>query len=204
MMNQVLIFAYKNDIIEFQPFSYQDGLPFPLYLPSEIKYGICLMLLLTLHFGIKYRAIIFSYLLAPSTKTSPINYLIWIDQINGIFLGLNILAKILSIAAPVPLEEVFGSNFCEWIDLPGCFYISGSYIWSSFTAIYRILFLKAGHFVKNVVGEWNLLKILLILGFILQLIPTVLLTMFDFRSSSEKLCGHYSTEEKIILQMYKV
>ena len=204
MKNQTLIFAYNNDTIHFQPFSYQNGLPFPLYLPSEIKNLICLLQILALCYGIKFRAIIFSFLRATSTKMGPINYLIWVDQINGISLGLNILGKILSIAIPFPLAEIFGSNFCEWTDMPGCFYISGSYIWSSLTAIYRILYLKASHFVNNVVGERNLLNIMLIFGFVAQITPTIWLTIFDFQSSSEKLCSHHTTEEIIIIQTYKV
>ena len=204
MENQVLIFAYNNATIHFQPFSHQNGLPFPLYLPSEIKHIICILLVLTLCYGIKFRCIIFSFLRAASTKMGPINYLIWIDQINGIFLGFNILAKIFSIAAPVPLAEILGSNFCEWIDLPGCFYIIGSYLWSSFIAIYRILYLKGSHYVKNVIGERNLLNIMLIYGFTVQIIPTFWLAVFDFRSSSEKLCSHHTTEEIIIFQMYQV
>ena len=203
-MDQVLIFTNNKETIQFQPFSYKDGLPFPLNLPLAIKYVICLLQVLTLCYGIILRATIFSFLRAPSTKMGPINYLIWVDQINGIFLGLNIVTKILAIAIPFPLAEVFGSTFCEWIDFLGCFYVTGSYTWSTFTALYRILYLKASHFVKNIIGERTLLNLMLVYGFISQTVIAIWFTIFDFRSNTEKLCGHHTTEEIIIIQTYKV
>ena len=112
MMNKVLIFAYNNDTIHFQPFSYQNGLPFPLYLPSKIKNIICFLQILALSYGIKFRGIIFSFFRAPSTKMGPINYLIWVDQTNGISLELNILGKILLIAIPF--------RFSQWCDTHTC------------------------------------------------------------------------------------
>ena len=48
-----------------------------------------------------------------------INYLIWLDQVNGVFLGVALFNKAVINLLPVPLGEVFGPKFCDWFDLPG-------------------------------------------------------------------------------------
>ena len=82
-----------------------------------------------------------------------INYLIWLDQLNGILQGISILLKCIEISLPVPLSAFVGAEFCRWVDLPGSFYLTGSYVWSCFTAVYRILC------IFNLVGEGMLIKV---------------------------------------------
>ena len=41
----------------------------------------------------RFRSIIFSYLRSPETKMGVINYLIWLDQVNGVFLGVALFNK---------------------------------------------------------------------------------------------------------------
>ena len=94
-----------NSRIIFTPFTGFDALPFPLYLSPPIKILISLVLLIVLAYGSKYRYIIFSYLRAPELKMGPINYLIWIDQVNGVFLGFTILYKAIAINLPFPLRD---------------------------------------------------------------------------------------------------
>jgi hypothetical protein len=115
-----LFLNYQNtsNPIIFKPFRDFENEPFPLYLTFGSQLLLTLLLTLALWFGLSLRAIIISYLRSPDTN-SPVNYLIWIDQLNGILLGVVILVKILAINAPVPLSHIFGERFCEWIDLPG-------------------------------------------------------------------------------------
>ena len=102
-----VFFISSNDStlrILFIPFTGFDALPFPLYLPPSVRIVISLVLLIVLAYGSKYRYIIFSYLRAPELKMGPINYLIWIDQVNGVFLGFTILYKAIAINLPFPLR----------------------------------------------------------------------------------------------------
>ena len=133
-MLSILVDIAHNSSIYFHPLSFQESLPFPLNLSLPFKILISVILILILSFGSKLRVIIFSYLKAPDTKMGPINYLIWIDQANGLFLGVSISYKLIAINCPFPLREMFGETFCEWIDLPGCVYLAGSNIWSSIIA----------------------------------------------------------------------
>ena len=110
---------FDNDIIHYIPFEMNNSLPFPLYLPAFARVMISACLAIALVLGTNYRMMIFKYLQAPETKIGPINYLIWIDQLNGIFLGVSMAIKIILIIIPVPLNEVVGNSFCNWIDLPG-------------------------------------------------------------------------------------
>ena len=206
-MARDIFFIPSNDstiIIIFTPFSGLDSLPFPLYLSPPIKVVFSLVLLIVLAYGSKYRYIIFSYLRAPETKMGPINYLIWLDQVNGVFLGITLFYKAIVINLPFPLSDIIGATLCEWIDLFGSIYLVGSYIWSSCTAMYRIIYFKAQSCIVRVGGEKPLLKIFIFAGLFLHTVGALWLTVFDHRNSSEKLCSHYSNEEMIILYSYKV
>jgi hypothetical protein len=197
------MFDGENSILHFNPFSEEQSLPFPLYLKYPSILFISLTLLISLLIGLKFRAIIFFYLKAPETKIGPINFLIWIDQINGLLLGVTIMLRLIMINNPYPLSETFGKTFCEWIDLPGCIYLVGSYIWSCLTAIYRILLLKAQTWV-NEFGEFKLLSIFLMFGTFLLISSSLWLAMFDYRSISQRMCFHYSIEEAYLFQTYQV
>ena len=114
----------SSSTIQFKPFAEFENEPFPLYLSFGTKLGLTLLLTLSLWFGMTLRTIIINYLRSPDTN-GPVNYLIWIDQLNGILLGIVILVKILAINSPVPLSLIFGESFCEWIvDLPGLSFYS--------------------------------------------------------------------------------
>jgi hypothetical protein len=137
-----------------------------------------------------------------TAKIGPINHLIWIDQINGMFLTLNILSKLFAIAIPVPLENIFGKTFCEWYDLPGSIYLMGSYVWSCLTAVYRLIYIVGSNWMKKVFGEKELLNVMLVVGLVLHSFLAVWVATFDPRNSSEKLCGHHSNAEIAVLNVY--
>jgi hypothetical protein len=134
----------------------------------------------------------------------PINQLIWIDQANGILLGIALFGKMIFILTPLPFDEIFGSQFCDWSDLPGCTYLVGSFIWSSLIAIYRVIYIKAQNWIKNVVGEKRLLRIFMGIAFSFYIPASLWLAMYDYRSSSEIMCYRRSNEETLILLTYQV
>ncbi len=86
----------------------------------------------------------------------------------------------------------------------GCLYLVGSYLWSSFTAIYRVIYLKAQSWLNKVGGERKLLKVFLLAGFTLLTIASLWLTLFDPRNSSEKMCNHYSNEVAVLFYTHQV
>ena len=133
-----------------------------------------------------------------------INHLIWLDQVNGDFLAIAMTIKAVLNIIPFPLLDVFGAQFCEWIDLPGNIYISGSFLWSALTAIYRVLFIKATTWIRRKNNEKIVLVVCLTLGFTLQLPIALWLTKYDSWSSFEKLCTHYSNEKINIQLAYQV
>ena len=206
-MIDALFYAFSNDSLATIPwtsFSREESLPFPLYLSPPARIFILILQTITLAIGFKFRSIIISYLRAPDTKASAINVFIWIDQINGCLLGVSILGKCVMISSPVPLSEVLGQQFCQWVDLPGCVYLAGSFIWSSLTAAYRILFIKAQNCISNGIGYNKLFSIFLATGFSIHFPISLWLSIFDYRSSSDKMCTHNSDQENAIYLKYKV
>jgi hypothetical protein len=127
----------SNATLNFYPLEDHESLPFPLNHHPGWKIGITVMQLTTFIFGLKLRATIFAYLLCPESKLGPINVLIWVDQVNGIFLAMGIALRMMAINLPFPLSHVFGNDFCKWIGLPGCIHLCGSIFWSCLIAIYR-------------------------------------------------------------------
>ena len=126
-----------NVTVLFYPLEDHQSVPFPLNHHPSWKVGITVMQILTFIFGLKLRVIIFSYLLCPESKLGPINVLIWMDQINGIFLAIGTALRMMAVNSPVPLSNIFGNEFCKWIGLPGCIHLCGSIFWSCLIAFYR-------------------------------------------------------------------
>ena len=99
--------------------------PFPMNLGSLLKSLISMTLLLVLFFGLKLRLKIFKYLASDEAKMKPINVLICIDQLNGLLQGISIIFKVVAFNLEIPLSNVLGATFCEWVDLPASFYLIG-------------------------------------------------------------------------------
>jgi hypothetical protein len=89
----LLDFAQSNisKIIKFSPLSNDDGLPFPLYLHTAWKIILVLSLLFTFIEGLRLRKVIVSFVVSPESKLGPINYVILVDEINGLLLGISII-----------------------------------------------------------------------------------------------------------------
>ena len=82
-------------------------------------------LLLVLFFGLKLRLKIFKYLASNEARMKPINVLICLDQLNGLLQGISIIYKVVAFNLEIPLSNVLGATFCEWVDLTASFYLIG-------------------------------------------------------------------------------
>ena len=120
----------KVDIVDFfeihqnvtLSFNIFPTLPFPLYLSPTLQMTISVLMTISLIYGLHLRKIIFSYLFRSGAKFKPIDYLILLDQLNGLFQSFSILFSIIALNVSDPLSNIFGETFCKWIDLPGLNY----------------------------------------------------------------------------------
>ena len=176
-----------------------DDLPFPMYLNSFWKIVIVISLLITLNEGTRLRAIIIQYIRAPETKLGPINYLICLDQLDGLFLAILILIRILFILSPVPVSQIFGSNFCYLTEFIGGLVLGGTVYWSCCIAVFRVIFVKAQNWLQNKIGVKNLLTFMVGFGVCQLLVFGYLLVQFDDESSLRKSCFHQSNFNSQIL-----
>ena len=119
--------------------------PFPVNLSYEWKISVIVLYAFFLLSGFGFRGIIFSYLTQPDTKQYPINFLLLLDQCNGMFFGLTLIFEISTLYLEYPLRDVLGDNFCKWIRFPVTSYAYGCLIWGCFIALYRILYIKANN-----------------------------------------------------------
>ena len=146
-LNLEFFFAYSQPnqtvFTKFVAFSDQEGLPFPIYLSEPSKLLLTSLIVLVLLYGVKLRLQIVSYLRADDTKLGRLDYLIWMDQINGAFHGLSSLIRLVLLNSKVPMSSILGDSFCQWIDWPSCIYLIGSVTWSLFIALYRVLYILA-------------------------------------------------------------
>ena len=69
------------------------------------------------------------------------------DQLNGFLLGFLIVIKILATVCSQPLSQLLGANFCYLFELSGTLYLSGSVVWTSFIAFFRVWYIKV--WVRN-------------------------------------------------------
>ena len=99
--------------------------PFPMNLNCPLKFLISMTFILVLVFGLKLRLKIFKYLASNEARMKPINVLICIDQLNGLLQGISIIFKVVAFNLEIPLSNVLGATFCEWVDLPASFYLVG-------------------------------------------------------------------------------
>ena len=134
-------FALDNETtklaLEFTQFPDSAGFLALLNLTYEVKAIIIALLLLDLIVGLVLRTKVISYLRTNDCKRTPLNNFFFLDQINGGFLGLNIVYTVIAILIPYPISTVIGYELCNWADLFGCLYIAGSNIWSSAIAVLR-------------------------------------------------------------------
>ena len=191
--------AFFNDPnFKFLPIS--DSLPFPLNQSFIFQSCIFSFLLLNLFSGLKIRIQILNFLRDNETKNNPINKFIWVDQLNGLVLGLNIVYTMTCIILPFPISDLIGHEICNFADIFGCLYLAGSSVWSCTIAIYRILYLKATTFVNYGIGEKNLIVLLFSVGFFTVLVTSFFISFID-KGIGYRLCTHHSKQELEILNV---
>jgi len=201
-MTKILLFQFSNNSnvsLRLDLTGFEDSQPFPLNEPWYIQWIILVLMLATFCCGLKFRCLIIRYLISPECK-GPINALVWADQINGFFLGLQIILKTVIMLNPVPLSEALGQRFCDWTSLLLNLYLAGSSAWSFSIAVFRVVIIKG----TNLIGEVTLLKILFPLSFITHFLFAIVTAICDNKSAARKMCLHYSDAEIEYLDQYRV
>ena len=200
-----LTFCYaENKTLAFTPFVDEDGLPFPLFLSFQLRLAISISLLFSVFMGLKFRLIIFSFLRSPENALGPINYLIWVDEVNGLIYSVVVIARVALIHSQIPLSEILGKNFGQMIGFISCCYNAGSCIWSFLIALYRVIFIMAQSWLVKTLGAKMFVKVLVWLGALQVIILSYIFNEFDVQGSLTKSSFHLSTADMDILISYEV
>jgi hypothetical protein len=193
-----------SKIIKFTPFSEREGLPFPLYLHIVWRALLVLALLFTLIKGLKLRKVIVDFVISPDSKLGPINYMILVDQVNSLFLGISIIFQITANICSVPLSILLGNEFCNFVQFIGAIYLGGSCIWGCFIALFRVLFIKAQTWLTCSVGTNRLIITMLTLGALQIFLFAGVSFQIDGESLTKKLCYHLSFSDMAVIKDYQV
>ena len=193
-----------SNLLSFSPLSDQDGLPFPLYLHPAWKVVLAISILLTLIEGTRLRLIIIDYLKSPERKLGPINYLIWVDQINSFFFGINAVFRIVFFLSPEPIGILLGSQFCDISHLIAVVSLAGSYTWGCYIALFRVLFIKCQNWLTNTIGIKNMLCTMLCIGTTQIFSFAAIFFYIDEESFVRKICFHLSLNDLTIKQDFQV
>jgi len=203
-MEKFILFFAENKTLVFNPYAEEEGLPFPLYLPIQFKVAISASLLFSVLVGLKFRLIIFSFLRSPENSLGPINYLIWIYEVNGLIYSFVVVVRIALIHSAVPLNTIFGNNFGHIVGFMGCCYKAGSSMWSFLIALYRIIFILPQNWLAKTVGAKRLLKGFIWIGALQVTILSYIFNEFDVKGSIIKSSFHLSSADMDILISYEV
>jgi len=205
-----LFFTYENVsdrqcqlILNMSLYEAKDGLPFPLNQSQTFRIILAISYMITLVYGLRLRSTIISYLLSPESKVGAINHLIMLDQINSLLLAATILFRTIFFIYPQPVSSLLGIQFCKMAHLVNVGYIGGSCVWSSYIAIYRVLFIKFHTWMKKQVRGFTLLYSLIVVGFI-EIILLIFVYANDKTNVTMKMCSHYSMEDLDIIEAYQV
>ena len=125
--------------------------PFPFNLSYSTRIFISILMALVLVGGLHYRMLIFRYLVQPSTNKGPINLLIWIDQLNGLFLAITSIGRIIAFMLPFSMSQLTGETFCRWTPLPGNYELT-----TKQTSLKQVRDKKVNHLVKvHLTKRWK-------------------------------------------------
>jgi len=153
--------------------------------------------------GLKYRLITIKYLLSPSTKANAINRLIWIEQIVGMLIPVNVTFWIFSLLSPQPIGKVYGKSICIIFSALGNFRVAGSTIWSCSIAVYRMLCIRAQGLMKRKSRERIVFACLISFGSIFQILFPIFLMKSD-NGAPTRLCFNTTTYEHESIFAYQV
>jgi hypothetical protein len=193
-----------ENYVNFHSLDDYDGLPIPLNFPTIWKLILSILLLVILVLGTRMRVAIISYINSPESTLGAINYLIWIDEINGALLGISIVVRIVFILYPYPISSQLGSYFCGVTEFIATAYIMGMTTWGCYIALFRVLFIKVHAWLKNCIGVGNFLWLLLTVGVLQNIVITALALYADDESIVKRFCNHLSIKDLEILDDYQV
>ena len=193
-----------KDFISFDLPNSPKGLPFPMHLQIHWKLLIATSLLITLVQGARLRKVIFSFINSPEAGLGPINYLIWVDQVNRILPVFYISMRIFFILSPISINQILGPFACTLTEFVAATYLFGSCYWNCSIAVFRVLFTKAQTWLTRTVGIRSMLVGMLVTGFGAILTGAFLSISYDNHSALRKMCSHHSTEYLEIKEAYMV
>ena len=204
MSLQIIINETNKEFINFTILNDQEGLPFPLYLNNHWKIVIVASLLIIIIQGTRLRKVIISYIKSPEAKLGPINYLILVDQINGIPPAFVIIMRIVFILSPISGFDLLGPFACALTEFVAAVYLGAALYWNCSIAVFRVLFIKAQKWLNKTVGIKTMLVTMLLFGFVLIFTFALLTVTYDKTSSIKKMCFHLSEADMEIMEAYKV
>jgi len=194
----------NENCLLFVPLDDVTGLPFPLNSNLVLKLLMVSSYVFTLVAGTRIRFQIISFVKCPESNVGPINQLIWLDQIFGLFASVILVARIVFLLSPVPIGSFLDGQVCDWINLTGGIYTGGGIMWGMHIALFRVLFIKAQKFIKLYVGINNLLNVMIFHGFFQVIFYTVSLHLVDNQVGTLKMCTHESFEDQKIMEEFMV
>ena len=205
-MSLDLLFAWNDPTFKnHSNFIYVDDHAFLLNFPYpwRVVWGIYIIAIII--GGLACRVIILNYLRVVDIKSTPINWLIWFQQLSGTISGMfNLPMAALTLLYENSLGSLFGSTFCDWLPLGGCLSLSGYVQWSCLVAIFRVLYIKAQTWVKYRVGEKRLLVYFILAGMMGQFCLAGVMFYHDDESVTGKACNHFSAQDLQIFLEYQV
>ena len=136
-MFRTVYLGHNSTLFDLNFLEANKTLPFPLTMSFYLKFIFGAVFSLVFVWGLSVRKNIFDYLKCPETKLGAINFIIWMDQTNGLCLASSIVLRTIAICSPMPLVDIIGPNGCELIALPVFIYLCGAVVWSAFIGFYR-------------------------------------------------------------------
>ena len=179
-------------------------LPFPINQNLFVKILVCSVLAAILILGFRKRFLILTYMLSPEVKMNPPNLLFGLDQINGIFLALIIIFRIIFNLLPEPLSDLADPRICAFAELMSGSYISSTIVWRCYTAVLKLVYLKAQNWLQNTIGVNNLLLALVIVGLGKIALFSSVMIYSENDSYIKRSCYHRNATDLEILYGFQV
>jgi len=145
-----------------------------------------LIVSLILYGSLHIRFQIFKYLGASTTSQKNINFIFWFEQLSQLTYAATLAIYIAVLISPMPLNKIFGNDFCQWVHIPSVIYISGVSVWSNATAAYRFKLTKWPRGLK----PHRLAIILVICAIVLQSLTTFSVLKSTKTSLAVRICSH--------------
>jgi len=187
----------------FRPLPLNEQLPFPLNAGFHNKLLIIIYLITNFILGCLLRFNIISFTHSLNGNENPINLFIWYDQLNGIFMALNIVYTLTILHLPFPLSSIIGNDACNMADLIGNLYLFGQAVWSCFIAVYRVFYIRFQNLFSSGIKTSRFIFLLSFLGHTFIISSATTIAYYD-KGILFKMCTHSSVEKVAILKVSKI